>query len=540
MGLAGVTTDAHEGDEVSETGTSSVASGLLDADRFARYGVAGPIRVLGQEQCRSLTRYFAGTRRISPPVWSKGRAASDGILARVATHPALTRILASLLGDDIILWGASLTRKKAGEVHPWHSDIESSRPYGRFVSAWIGLENTTPSSSLRFVAGSHRNGKTVQQWRDERGMGRTEVTDEDVLDWARLENPEARLIEIGATDGDMILFDGRVWHGSHNRLESGERLSLLLQFASADTPVRIPDLASLHWPFKFLESPLPPVLTVHGSARPDVNEIVALPPSAPPKRLPSIPSAIRSLAGNGLDEGEKWQRFPYFRGRTAALDFLSCHSAVLRPGFTPHPPHAHQDEELLIVLDGQAELLVAHRPEFAGAQAVPVKPGDFAYYPAFQYHTIRNVSDTPVHYLMFRWNRAEAEPLSGKLKATVVQDPLPAEASDDRPFAVRTLFEGRTQWLRKFHCHSSRLEPGAGYPAHADAYDVAILIQSGRVETLGAEAGPGQLIFYPAGDMHGMRNIGDEPAHYLVFEWHGAPIAIAPPGTAPVPQMVLA
>jgi quercetin dioxygenase-like cupin family protein len=67
----------------------------------------------------------------------------------------------------------------------------------------------------------------------------------------------------------------------------------------------------------------------------------------------------------------------------------------------------------------------------------------------------------------------------------------------------------------------SLLEPGRGYAEHVDDYDVAIFVQSGRVETLGREAGPGSLIYYPSGEPHGMRNAGAEPARYITFEFHG-------------------
>ena len=506
--------------------------GSIDADSFARTGFAGPVRLMGAEQCRALARYLNGTRRVSPPVWIKGRGASDGILARIASHPALVSLLTPLLGEDIVLWGASTVRRSAGSSHPWHSDIESSRPEGGFVSAWIGLQNVSEDSSLRFVAGSHLCPKPLQQIQAEHGDARGTPSSETVLSWARRDNPAARLVEVPASNGDAILFDGRIWHGSENRLEGGERLALLLQFAAADVAVRIPNLGNLKWPFTFLDQPRPPVIAVHGSARADVNKVVDMPSGGPPKPLPQLQSTVRALDSEP-DESKNWQPFPLFRGRTAALDLQSCHAAMLRPGFSPHPPHAHQDEELLIVLDGEADLLVSDRPAFEGAQAITVKAGDFAYYPAFQHHTIRNSADRPVHYLMFRWNRAEAEAPSGRLKAVVVRDPPPAEPKEGRGFSVRTVFEGRTQWLRKLHCHASRLEPGAGYAPHADAYDVAILVQSGRVRTLGREAGPGELIYYPAGELHGMRNAGDEPAHYLVFEFHGAPVTVAQAALAP-------
>ena len=513
----------------------------LDSSAFARTGFAGPVRVMAREQAHVLARYLDGTRRISPPVWIKGRAAGEGMLARVASHPALVGLLTPLLGEDVILWGASAVRKPAGDVHPWHVDIESARPEGRFVSVWIGLRNVSADSSLRVIAGSHLCRKTIQQLQVEEGVSRGKASDSTVLSWARRDNPDAQLVEIAAEDGDAILFDGRIWHGSRNRAQGGERLALLLQFASADTPVRIPKMARLKWPFTYLDQPRPPVIAVHGTPRPDMNHHVDRPAVAPLKPLPVVEPTIRSLDhAPQADPDKNWQPFPLFRGRTAALDLMSCHAAILKPGFSPHLPHAHQDEELLIVLEGEADLLIADRRAFEGAQSVRVKAGDFAYYPAFQHHSIRNPGDRPVHYLMFRWNRAEAEAPSGRLQPIVVHDPPPAEAKEGRGFTVRTLFEGRSQWLRKFHCHTSRIEAGAGYAPHADAYDVAILVQSGRVRTLGREAGPGDLIYYPAGEVHGMRNAGDEPAHYLVFEWHGAPVAPAPAAVAPAPAVLTA
>ncbi len=41
------------------------------------------------------------------------------------------------------------------------------------------------------------------------------------------------------------------------------------------------------------------------------------------------------------------------------------------------------------------------------------------------------------------------------------------------------------------------------------------------METLGEQVGPNGVIFYAAGEPHGMKNVGDGPAVYLVFEFHG-------------------
>jgi mannose-6-phosphate isomerase-like protein (cupin superfamily) len=238
--------------------------------------------------------------------------------------------------------------------------------------------------------------------------------------------------------------------------------------------------------------------------------------------LSALPSSIRRLAGPLAEQpGGGWRRYPLFRGSTAALDSMSCHAAVLSPGYSPHPPHAHDDEELLMILDGEADLLIADKPEYDGASPVRVKAGDFSYYPTGQHHTIRNSSDAPVTYMMFRWHGTPQMTPEARLQPTLFRAPPPVVKPTGRTFGIRTVFSAPTRWLRKLHCHVSRLEVGAGYAAHADPYDVAMLIRSGKVRTLGQDVGPGDLIYCSAGEMHGMRNIGNEPAHYIVFEFHG-------------------
>ena len=48
------------------------------------------------------------------------------------------------------------------------------------------------------------------------------------------------------------------------------------------------------------------------------------------------------------------------------IDHLECHSSVLAPGAVPQPPHPHPQEELLVIVAGEAELITA-RDETNGA-----------------------------------------------------------------------------------------------------------------------------------------------------------------------------
>ena len=498
---------------------------------FARDGFLGPVRVLSERECEALRKHFQDCRRPPPADWSKGGAVTDWLLYRLAASPRLLKLVTPILGEDIVLWGCSLVRRRPGQGHPWHVDIETSTPNGRYVSAWIGLENTGRDSGLQLLAGSHASEKTIQQVQAEKGYLRGDAPTEEVLEWARESNPDARVVKPEIGDGEAVLFDGRLWHGSHNLRTGGTRSALLLQFAAADSPVRMHDVNHMEWPFRVYSAPLPPTVVVHGAARDDVNRVVPPPARFDEKRLPMLSSTIRPLDLPLPEHPEGgWLPHPLFKGSTRIVDEITCHAAVLSPGHSPHPPHSHKFEELLIVLDGEADLLIADGPTEDGARIEPVRPGAFSYYPAGQHHSIRNSGSSPVTYMMFKWHVATAEQADKPLETSVFRFDTP-EAYGDKGFVTRTVFQQPTSWLGRLHCHTTFLAPGAGYAVHVDAYDVAIIMLSGRVETLGQEVGPNGVIFYAAGERHGMKNIGDEPARYLVFEFHapGVELGKAPP-----------
>lgn len=497
------------------------------SDAFARDGFLGPVPLFDPQRCRRLLDRLMDPNAPAPAVWLKGGAVTDWRLARLGSSPRLLALLTPILGRDIILWGAKIISRKPGQVHLWHVDSEASAPGTRFVTAWIGLHNTTGQSGVQMIAGSHLC-RTIEQIQAERGWSRADTSTETALRWAQRENPDARLVEPEAGNGDVILFDGRMWHGSHNRLPDKTRYALLLQFASADSPVRIVSGTG--------EERAPAIL-VQGQRTRGANWIVPPPLPPSPKKLPALTSSIHPINLPLAEDRERgWRRYPLFLGTTPSLASMSCHAAVLSPGQSPHPPHSHQDEELLIVLSGRAELLVGDRPSYEVARAIPVEAGDFAYYQALQHHTIRNASNAPVTYLMFRWHGRIPGVGGPRLQSKVYRRPGAPAGDGTRPFKTRELFGAPTRWLGKLHCHTSRLEPGGGYAAHVDPYDVAILVQSGRVETLGREVGPGGVIYYPRDELHGMRNLGDEPARYIVFEFHPPPM-VATESFAKAPKL---
>ena len=189
---------------------------------------------------------------------------------------------------------------------------------------------------------------------------------------------------------------------------------------------------------------------------------------------------------------------------------------------SPTRAHRHDEEEILIVLDGEATLVLEDAAEGA-EHSHTARRGTFAYYPAGFAHTIRNTADAPVTYVMFKW-RADPQEKTDLLEHQLIPY---GESSDEAlqagssGFSASTLLEGETTCLRRLHSHLTTLQPGAGYDPHVDAHDVAIVVLEGTLETLGEQVGPDSIVFYAAGESHGMRNVGDTPAVYLVFEFHG-------------------
>jgi len=486
---------------------------------FSRDGYLGPVRLFTPRECRRIVLYLQRNGRPAPAGWKKARAVHERFLYDLAIRPALLDRVADLVGDEVVLWAASPVVRQPRQVHPWHSDIESCAPDGGFVSVWVGLENTTRGSALQIITRTHRLGKSVQEVRASRGIPRSGATPETLLQIAREDDPEAELVIPDMGNGDAIFFDGRLWHGSDNRNRTGTRTAIILQYAAADRAVRVPDLTQLDWPFRLREEPRPPVILVRGSDRGGPNRLV--PPPPPTGDTPMVETAIHTF-DFPLRDGEPtkpWHAFPAFRGPTRTTSDMKCHASVLIGGHTPHPPHAHVEEELLMPLHGEVELTIPSSRNDPAPRKERIRPGAFVYYPAWQYHTIRNPGTSPVAYLMFKWQaplREEPDSLGMRIVRFDEAEP-PAEAP---AFWTRHVLDGRTGCLGKLHVHLTQLAPGSGYEPHRDAYDVAVVTLEGTVETLERRVEPWSVIYFGAGELHGMRNPTARPARYLVVEFH--------------------
>jgi len=88
---------------------------------------------------------------------------------------------------------------------------------------------------------------------------------------------------------------------------------------------------------------------------------------------------------------------------TATLAQLEMHVTTLNPGQSPHPPHRHVNEELIVLREGECETL-------SDGKWVKVGPGSVVFNASNSLHGFKNIGTTPAVYHVVNWgtNRAVA------------------------------------------------------------------------------------------------------------------------------------
>jgi quercetin dioxygenase-like cupin family protein len=88
---------------------------------------------------------------------------------------------------------------------------------------------------------------------------------------------------------------------------------------------------------------------------------------------------------------------------TATLENLEIHISTLNPGMSPHPPHKHPNEELIIIRQGTVETL-------SNGTWIRVGPGSVIFNGSNQPHGFRNVGTEPAIYHVVNFKTAATPP----------------------------------------------------------------------------------------------------------------------------------
>lgn len=86
-----------------------------------------------------------------------------------------------------------------------------------------------------------------------------------------------------------------------------------------------------------------------------------------------------------------------FDRQTAMLNRFDIHVTQLNAGFKSHEPHTHKNEEIILMLDGNAEMQI-------GTDHQKANGGDVVFMGSEVLHNLTNVGTVPCLYFAIQWN----------------------------------------------------------------------------------------------------------------------------------------
>ena len=91
----------------------------------------------------------------------------------------------------------------------------------------------------------------------------------------------------------------------------------------------------------------------------------------------------------------------YYQGPTDMLKVFEGGNLRLKAGMEPHPPHSHEEEEIMVVTEGTGEISVE-------GKITPVAPGAMMYTASNSLHGIKNTGDEALLFYYFKWIKKDA------------------------------------------------------------------------------------------------------------------------------------
>ena len=151
----------------------------------------------------------------------------------LARDPRILDMVAQVIGPDIILWGAHLFCKPAGDGQavPWHQDGHywPIRPLAT-VSVWVALDDSLPENGcLRVIPGSHAERRHYPH----RQVDGSNLALDRALTPDSFEEGEARDVVLEA--GQMSLHDVYLLHGSAANTSTRRRAGIALRYMPASS-----------------------------------------------------------------------------------------------------------------------------------------------------------------------------------------------------------------------------------------------------------------------------------------------------------------
>jgi ectoine hydroxylase-related dioxygenase (phytanoyl-CoA dioxygenase family) len=210
-----------------------VASALMTMrEQFEREGILVPLRALDGDALQRVRGEYA--RLVQAHDGSLKHFDRSHLYFRWAyelcLHPPIVDAVASVIGDDVIVWGSLILSKPAHDPGfvAWHQDGFYADFLGQApaVSAWIALsDSTTESGCMRVVPGSHtRRYDHEEIHRPQNMLNRGQEI--------AVEVDERDAVDVVLRAGEMSLHHVDIIHGSNANQSTWARTGFIVRYST--------------------------------------------------------------------------------------------------------------------------------------------------------------------------------------------------------------------------------------------------------------------------------------------------------------------
>jgi quercetin dioxygenase-like cupin family protein len=127
------------------------------------------------------------------------------------------------------------------------------------------------------------------------------------------------------------------------------------------------------------------------------RELFALPLAVfPLAAAAKLPDVTRTAAEAAVTQEPFGEIRVYFDGPTDQLKAMTAGSLRLKPGMSPHPPHQHEEEEIMVITEGTGEISI-------DGKVTKVAPGTMMYCGANKPHGIVNTGKSYLLFYYYKW-----------------------------------------------------------------------------------------------------------------------------------------
>ncbi|WP_291299037.1 phytanoyl-CoA dioxygenase family protein [Elioraea sp.] len=213
-----------------------MAGSLSDAQRrgYAEQGYLFPLTALTEAEVAEARANLAATEaKVGGRLEGRHNQKPNLLfpwLDRLIRHPRILDAVESVIGPDILCWGAQFFMKRAGDPGfvSWHQDgTYWGLSSADVVTAWVALTPSTPESGcMRVVAGTHRSQVPhTDTFAETNMLSRGQEIAVDVN--------EDEATDIVLAPGEMSLHHVLIFHGSPPNRASHPRIGFAIRYVPA-------------------------------------------------------------------------------------------------------------------------------------------------------------------------------------------------------------------------------------------------------------------------------------------------------------------